>query len=165
MTDPTIGSGLDQPGSAKRSVKPSYDSESWGKLSERIARFIGSWRFISWMTVFVAVWIIWNIAAPEPLRFDPWPFLVLILMLSLQASYAAPLILLAQNRQADRDRVTLEHDRTRTDQVLSDIDFTAREIAAMRAQMDDVATRDFIKDELRDVLDEYVKRENTDQTP
>jgi len=75
------------------------------------------------------------------------------------------LILLAQNRQTDRDRVTLEQDRARTDQVLSDIDFTAREIAAMRSQMDDVATRDFIKDELRDVLDEYVKRENIEQTP
>ncbi len=165
MSDPTIGSGLDQPGSTRRSVKPAYDPESWGKLSERIARFIGSWRFITWMTVFVVVWITWNIAAPESLRFDPWPFLVLILMLSLQASYAAPLILLAQNRQTDRDRVTLEQDRARTDQVLSDIDFTAREIAAMRSQMDDVATRDFIKDELRDVLDEYVKRENIEQTP
>jgi len=165
MSDPTIGSGLDQPRATRRSVKPTYDSENWGKLSERIARFIGSWRFIFWMTVFIAVWIVWNSVAPEPLRFDPWPFLVLILMLSLQASYAAPLILLAQNRQTDRDRVTLEQDRARTDQILSDIDFTAREIVSMRSQMDDVATRDFIKDELRDLLDEYLRREGSDQAP
>ena len=160
MSDPLIGSGLDQPRARRRPVAPSYDAENWGKLSERIARFIGSWRFISWMTVFVAAWIIWNIAAPENLRFDPWPFLVLILMLSLQASYAAPLILLAQNRQADRDRVTLEQDRARTDQILADIDYTAREIADMRTQIGEVATRDFVKDELRDVLDEYVGRED-----
>ena len=160
MSDPFIGSGLDQPRARRRPVTPSYDAENWGKLSERIARFIGSWRFISWMTVFVAAWIIWNIAAPENLRFDPWPFLVLILMLSLQASYAAPLILLAQNRQADRDRVTLEQDRARTDQILADIDYTAREIADMRTQISEVATRDFVKDELRDVLDEYVGRED-----
>jgi len=160
MSDPFIGSGLDQPRARRRPVAPSDDAENWGKLSERIARFIGSWRFISWMTVFVAAWIIWNIAAPENLRFDPWPFLVLILMLSLQASYAAPLILLAQNRQADRDRVTLEQDRARTDQILADIDYTAREIADMRTQIGEVATRDFVKDELRDVLDEYVGRED-----
>jgi uncharacterized membrane protein len=110
------------------------------------------------MTVFVAAWIIWNVLAPEDLHFDPWPFLVLILMLSLQASYAAPLILLAQNRQADRDRVTLEQDRARTDQILADIDYTAREIAEMRTQIGEVATRDFVKDELRDVLDDYVGR-------
>jgi uncharacterized membrane protein len=110
------------------------------------------------MTVFVAAWILWNVLAPENLRFDPWPFLVLILMLSLQASYAAPLILLAQNRQADRDRVTLEQDRARTDQILTDIDYTAREIAEIRTQIGEVATRDFVKDELRDVLDDYVGR-------
>ena len=94
--------GLDQP--VSKSLRPSRDPEKIGKLSERIARFIGSWRFIAWMTVVVTAWVALNIFAPQYLRYDEYPFIFLTLMLSLQASYAAPLILLAQNRQADRDR-------------------------------------------------------------
>ena len=101
---------LDQPMEPRRSIKPSVDSETFGNLSERVARFIGSWRFIAYMSGFIGFWLLWNVLAPSDLRFDPKWFLGLTLLLSLQASYAAPLILLAQNRQADRDRVTYDQD-------------------------------------------------------
>ena len=103
---------LDQPREVRRSLvpTPTYDPEAFGRLSERIARFIGTGRFLVYMTVFVVVWVIWNVVA-ETLIFDDYPFVFLTLILSLQASYAAPLILLAQNRQADRDRVQYEQDR------------------------------------------------------
>ena len=93
------------------------DPETVGKFSERIARFLGSWRFIGYMTAFVATWVLWNTLAPEDLRFDQWPFIGLTLLLSLQASYAAPLILLAQNRQADRDRIQTQEDRQATERL------------------------------------------------
>ena len=95
---------LDQPRPPRRKLLPEYDPEAFGRLSERIARFLGTGRFIVWMTITIIVWVAWNVWAPEALRFDPFPFLFLTLALSLQASYAAPLILLAQNRQDDRDR-------------------------------------------------------------
>lgn len=101
---------LDQP-VAGRSIRPTYDPEAFGAFSERIARFIGSWRFIAWMTGFIIAWVAWNVFAPANLKVDPYPFIFLTLLLSLQASYAAPLILLAQNRQADRDRVQYQDDR------------------------------------------------------
>ena len=91
-------SRLDQPRSRGLQFKSRYDSERFGLVSERVARQIGSWRFIALMTVFVSGWVLWNTLGPLEYRVDPWPFLALTLMLSLQASYAAPLILLAQNR-------------------------------------------------------------------
>ena len=94
---------IDQPRGPRRGVRSPYDPEIFGKLSERISRFIGSWRFIFYMTAFVSTWMLWNLLAPADLRFDEWPFIGLTLMLSLQASYAAPLILLSQNRQTDRE--------------------------------------------------------------
>src|SRR5262245_60955372 len=111
---------LDQPKGPRRGVRSPYDQEPFGKLSERISRYIGSWRFIAYMTIFVAGWMLWNVLAPEDLRFDEWPFIGLTLMLSLQASYAAPLILLSQNRQADRDRVQYWEDRSRIDRIIAD---------------------------------------------
>ncbi|MDQ1723846.1 MAG: hypothetical protein QOG52_874, partial [Frankiaceae bacterium] len=93
-----------------RSWRPTYDADAFGKLSERVARFIGTGKFLIYMTVFVTVWVTWNVAMPRDLRFDKFPFIFLTLALSLQASYAAPLILLAQNRQADRDRVGQQED-------------------------------------------------------
>ncbi|GGO85897.1 DUF1003 domain-containing protein [Wenjunlia tyrosinilytica] len=131
---------------------PSYDPEAFGRLSERIARFIGTGRFLVWMTVVVVVWIVWNVAAPAPLRFDEYPFIFLTLALSLQASYAAPLILLAQNRQADRDRVNLEQDRARNERAIADTEYLTREIAALRTGLGEVATRDYLRSELQGLL-------------
>jgi uncharacterized membrane protein len=106
--------------------------------------------------VFCAVWIGWNTLAPVRLQFDPRAlnFTLLTLILSLQASYAAPLILLAQNRQADRDRVSFEQDRQRGERALADTEYLAREVAALRIALRDVATRDFVRAELRDLLEE-----------
>ncbi|MEY3331357.1 MAG: hypothetical protein RL202_623, partial [Actinomycetota bacterium] len=96
---------LDLPRRGKRSLRPAYNSEAFGQLSERFARFLGTANFLVYMSVFVLTWVLWNAFAPTQFRFDPFPFIFLTLILSLQASYAAPLILLAQNRQADRDRI------------------------------------------------------------
>jgi uncharacterized membrane protein len=152
---------LDQPAGPRR-VRSPYDRETLGRLSERISRFIGSWRFIGLMTVFVLAWIGWNLLAPERLQFDPWPFIGLTLMLSLQASYAAPLILLAQNRQADRDRVQYLDDRARIDQILADDDFLTREVASLRLAVGEMATRDFIRDQLSELVEELDARRTPD---
>jgi len=153
-------SRLDQPKGPRRGVRSPYDPETFGKLSEKISRFIGSWRFISWMTVFVASWMLWNLLAPADLTFDEWPFIGLTLMLSLQASYAAPLILLSQNRQTDRDRVQYWEDRARIDRIIADDDFITREVSSLRLAVNEVATRDFVRDQLRDLLDELDERAN-----
>ena len=131
------------------------DEDASGRAAEAIARFFGTPRFIIWLTLFCVVWIAWNTLGPYAWRFDQAAngFTALTLMLSLQASYAAPLILLAQNRQADRDRVTAEQDRQRAERNLADTEFLAREMAAVRVALADVATRDFVRSELRDLLD------------
>ncbi len=150
---------LDQPREVRRSLMPTptYDPEAFGRFSERIARFIGTGRFLVYMTVFVVVWVVWNIVA-ETLVFDDYPFVFLTLMLSLQASYAAPLILLAQNRQADRDRVQYEQDRARAERNIADTDYLTRELASLRMAVGDVATRDFLRSELRQLLEELDER-------
>src|SRR5215213_965931 len=158
-------SRLDQPRGPRRGVRSPYDPEAFGKLSERISRFIGSWRFIAYMTIFVASWALWNVFAPEDLRFDEWPFIGLTLMLSLQASYAAPLILLSQNRQTDRDRVQYWEDRSRIDRMLADEDFLTREVSSLRLAVNEVATRDFVRDQLRELLDELDVRQASDLDP
>ena len=145
---------MDQPRDRSRTIKPQYDPEMFGRWSEKVARFIGSARFIGWMTVFVAVWVLWNATAPDRLRFDPFPFIFLTLILSLQASYAAPLILLAQNRQADRDRVQYQEDRNLTERLVADTEYLTREIATIRIATGDLATRDFLRGEVRDLADE-----------
>jgi uncharacterized membrane protein len=150
---------LDLPRAPRRSLLPRYDAEAFGRVSERIARFLGTWRFIAWMTVVIIVWVVWNVAAPERLRWDNYPFIFLTLMLSLQASYAAPLILLAQNRQADRDRVNLEQDRARNERSIADTEYLTREIAGLRMNIGEVATRDWIRSELQDFLKELEERE------
>jgi uncharacterized membrane protein len=164
---------LDQPREVRRTRlrTPSYDPEAFGRLSERIARFIGTGRFLVYMTVFVLVWLAWNITAGD-LTFDEYPFILLTLMLSLQASYAAPLILLAQNRQADRDRVQYEQDRGRAERNIADTDYLTRELASLRFAIGDVATRDFLRSELRQLLDELEERriatswaESIDESP
>ena len=155
---------LDQPRVVRRAIvpKPTYDADLFGRLSERIARFIGTGRFLVYMTVFVVVWLVWNIVA-GPLIFDDYPWVFLTLVLSLQASYAAPLILLAQNRQADRDRVQYEQDRDRAERNIADTDYLTRELAALRMAVGDLATRDFIRSELRSLLDDIDERRADDE--
>ena len=152
------GAGLDTPRETRRALvrTPSVDPEAFGRWSERFARFMGTPRFIVYMTVFVAVWLAWNTFADEMLQFDPRAlnYTLLTLILSLQASYAAPLILLAQNRQADRDRVSFEQDRQRAERNLADTEYLAREVAALRIAMREVATRDFLRSELRNLIEE-----------
>jgi len=150
---------LEVPREARRSLKPSYDPEAFGRWSERFARFLGTARFLVYMTVFVLSWVLWNTIAPNHLRFDEYPFIFLTLLLSLQASYAAPLILLAQNRQADRDRIEASADRDRDERNLADTEYLARELASLRKTLGEVATREFIKDEL-DELKEKIKRKS-----
>jgi uncharacterized membrane protein len=151
---------LDQPRELRRPLvpRPYYDPEAFGQFSERIARFLGTARFLVYMTVFVSVWLAWNALAPAGWRFDPYPFIFLTLMLSLQASYAAPLILLAQNRQDDRDRVQYERDRARDERSVSDTEYLTREVASLRMAMNDVATRDWIRDELQRLAKELGDR-------
>ncbi|KAB1987761.1 DUF1003 domain-containing protein [Streptomyces triticiradicis] len=149
---------LDQPKPQRLRLLPEWDPEAFGRLSERIARFLGTGRFIVWMTVVIIVWVVWNIFAPNDLRFDNYPFIFLTLMLSLQASYAAPLILLAQNRQDDRDRVNLEQDRKQNERSIADTEYLTREIAALRMGLGEVATRDWIRNELQDLVKELEDR-------
>ncbi|GAA3296857.1 hypothetical protein GCM10020295_27770 [Streptomyces cinereospinus] len=106
------------------------------------------------MTVVIVAWVLWNLSAPAGLRFDEYPFIFLTFMLSLQASYAAPLILLAQNRQDDRDRVNLEQDRRQNERSIADTEYLTREIAALRIGLGEVATRDWIRSELQDMVKE-----------
>jgi uncharacterized membrane protein len=137
---------LDQPRPPHR-VSLTYDPELFGRISERIARFLGTGKFLFWMTVFVIAWISINLFAVG-LQWDPYPFILLNLAFSTQASYAAPLILLAQNRQDDRDRVSLEEDRARAAQTKADTDYLARELAALRLAIGEVPTRDYLRGEL-----------------
>ncbi|HET9421117.1 MAG TPA: DUF1003 domain-containing protein [Nocardioides sp.] len=138
--------------------RPSYDPDLVGTFAENFARFMGTATFLAYMTAFVAVWVGWNALAPEDLRWDDYPFIFLTLMLSLQASYAAPLILLAQNRQEDRDRVIAEQDRQANARAHADMEFLAREVASLRMAVGEVATRDYLRSELRSLLTEIEER-------
>lgn len=132
--------------------------DAFGRFAEAFARYMGTASFLLWMTIVVTVWIVWNVAVPHGLRFDSFPFIFLTLALSLQASYAAPLILLAQNRQEARDRVIAEEDRRVNAQAKADMEFLAREIASLRTAIGEVATRDFLRSELRSLLAEVGER-------
>ncbi|MBB5774631.1 DUF1003 domain-containing protein [Nonomuraea jabiensis] len=145
---------LDQPRALRRSLRPHYDPEAFGRLSEQIARFLGTGRFIVYMTVVVSIWVIWNAVVPPDLKFDPYPFIFLTLMLSLQASYAAPLILLAQNRQGDRDRIQYEQDRETAERNQAEIEYLTREIAGLRLALNELATRDYLRAELGRLAEE-----------
>ncbi|MDH3005535.1 DUF1003 domain-containing protein [Gordonia alkanivorans] len=125
--------------------------------SERVARFLGTGRYLLIQTVIVIVWIALNLVAVT-IRWDPYPFILLNLAFSTQAAYAAPLILLAQNRQENRDRVALEEDRMRSAQTKADTEFLARELAAVRLAVGDTVTRDYLRKELDDLLDELTER-------
>ncbi|MEU4292128.1 DUF1003 domain-containing protein [Kribbella sp. NPDC026596] len=145
---------LDVPRDWRRTFvpRPTYDADAFGRLSERIARFLGTGQFLVYMTATILFWVAWNIFAPASVRFDQYPFIFLTLALSLQASYAAPLILLAQNRQEARDRVQYERDRDVDSRTRADMEFLAREMASLRMAVGEVATRDFLRSELRSLL-------------
>ena len=149
---------LDQPVGYRRGWRPRMDPDSVGRGAEGFARFMGTGRFLLYMTAFIIVWIILNVVGLLG-RWDPYPFILLNLCFSVQASYAAPLILLAQNRQDDRDRVALEQDRQQAERNLADTEFLAREIAALRIGLSEVATRDFVRSELRELLED-LRRED-----
>ena len=149
--------GLDTPRETRRSLRGNIDPETFGRLSERFARFLGTARFLVYMTAFVVSWVLWNTLAPHDIRFDKYPFIFLTLILSLQASYAAPLILLAQNRQADRDRIALNEDRARGDRNIADTEYLTRELASLRIALGDVSTRDYVRSELQDVAKEIIE--------
>ncbi|SPT75602.1 DUF1003 domain-containing protein [Arcanobacterium haemolyticum] len=142
---------------SRRIKKVRWDSDAIGVVSERIARFSGTPQFLVYLSIFVALWLAWNTWGPDSLRFDSAElgFTALTLMLSLQASYAAPLILLAQNRQDDRDRVTAQQDRFTAERNLADTEYITREIASLRLALNEIATRDFVRSEIRDQLEIY----------
>ena len=150
MSEP--GRKLDTP-STRRTISFNLDSDVVGMYSERVARFLGTGRYLAIQTVVVIVWIALNLVAVS-IRWDPYPFILLNLAFSTQAAYAAPLILLAQNRQENRDRVSLEEDRLRSAQTKADTEFLARELAAVRLAVGDTVTRDYLRKELDDLLDE-----------
>jgi uncharacterized membrane protein len=158
----TRNTGLDTPRESRRSLRPNYDPEVFGRLSERFARFLGTARFLVYMTAFVLSWVLWNSLAPRDLRFDDFPFIFLTLILSLQASYAAPLILLAQNRQADRDRISLNEDRAQNSRSIADTEYLTRELASLRIALGEVATRDFMRNELEDLLKDLRTKPQSD---
>ena len=155
---------LDTPKETRRPLvrRPAYDSDRLGVFAEQFARFLGTASFLIYMTLFVAVWLAWNWLAPGTLPFDNYPFIFLTLMLSLQASYAAPLILLAQNRQEDRDRVIAEQDRQANSRAHADMEFLAREMASLRMALGEVATRDYVRSELRSLLSDISHRMEPD---
>lgn len=142
---------------SRRIKKARWDSDAIGVVSERIARFSGTPQFLVYLSIFVALWLAWNTWGPDSLRFDSAElgFTALTRMLSLQASYAAPLILLAQNRQDDRDRVTAQQDRFTAERNLADTEYITREIASLRLALNEIATRDFVRSEIRDQLEIY----------
>lgn len=154
---PSLDAPRGRSGMLQRTPQPSRDR--FGRFSEAFARAMGTSGFLFGMTIFVLVWLSWNIWAPPQLQFDPAAtnFTLLTLILSLQASYAAPLILLAQNRQDDRDRVQIEQDRQRAERNLADTEYLAREVVALRMAVNDFAaetvTRDVLRAELRTLLD------------
>ena len=157
---------LDTPRDTRRSIvrRPSVDADAFGVFAESFARYMGTAKFLIWMTMFVVAWVSWNVLAPGDLRFDEFPFIFLTLMLSLQASYAAPLILLAQNRQEQRDKVVAEQDRQANARAHADMEFLAREVASLRMSVGEVATRDFLRSELRGLLQDIEELSQPDAT-
>jgi uncharacterized membrane protein len=158
---------LDTPREVRRPLvrRPTVKQDAFGIFAEQFARFMGTARFLIYMTLFVVVWIGWNWLAPVDLRWDDYPFIFLTLMLSLQASYAAPLILLAQNRQEVRDRVINEQDRQANARAHADMEFLAREVASLRMALGEVATRDFLRSELRNLAEELNEDDEGDEDP
>jgi len=156
MSDMSARQRLDTPRTSRRRVSFNVDPEAVGNFSESIARFLGTGRYLLWQTVLVIVWIGLNLFAVK-LQWDPYPFILLNLAFSTQAAYAAPLILLAQNRQENRDRVSLEEDRRRSEQTKADTEYLARELAALRLAVGEVATRDYLRRELEELREKLTE--------
>ncbi|MCO4257554.1 DUF1003 domain-containing protein [Pseudarthrobacter cellobiosi] len=153
--------GLDTPLSGRQRILPKFspDPDAFGHATEGFARFMGTPQFLVYMTVFVVIWLVWNTWAPAEWQFDSrlLGYTLLTLMLSLQASYAAPLLLLAQNRQDDRDRVSLQQDRQQAARNLADTEYLTRELASLRIALREVATRDYVRAELRTLLEDMLE--------
>ena len=141
-----------------------HSRDRFGRFTEAIARGMGTPWFLLGLTMFAVAWISWNTLAPVAWRFDSVAlgFIALTLVLSMQASYAAPMILLAQNRQDDRDRVQFEQDRQRAERTLADTEYLAREVVALRIAIKDMASKDFIRAELRALLEHLDERSQVD---
>ena len=157
-------SRLDSP-KGLRTFSGRFESrDRFGRFTESIARGMGTPWFLFGLSVFVALWIVYNIVAPKEWRFDSqvYGFTVLTLILSLQASYAAPLILLAQNRQDDRDRVGMEQDRQRAERTQQDTEYLAREIVALRLSIEELVSRDVLRAELKELLLELERQREDD---
>ena len=137
---------LDQPKVGSR-LSLDIDPDAFGRFAEAIARFMGTGRFLFWQTLLIMVWISLNVL-PLIFHWDHYPFILLNLLFSVQAAYAAPLILLAQNRHDDRDRANVRKDRLRAERTTADTEFLARELAALRVAIGDVATRDYLRAEI-----------------
>jgi uncharacterized membrane protein len=151
------GPRLDQPKALRprRTLRPRIDVEKFGQASENLARFFGTAQYLVIQSAVVIIWIFLNIMVfTRTIRWDPYPFILLNLAFSTQAAYAAPLILLAQNRQADRDKVQNEQDRARDEQSIANTEYLLREVASLRMAVNDVATRDFVRSELQGLLKE-----------
>ena len=146
---------------ARRRIGIHYDPDAFGQFSEAIARFLGTGRYLIFQTVIVGAWVVVNFF--EPLQFDGYPFIFLTLILSLQASYAAPLILLAQNRQEDRDREQAERDRQTALRTQADTEYLARELAGVRLALNDVVTTEDLRTHLERIegmLESLIERGN-----
>ena len=152
-------SRLDSPRGLRQPIGIFQSRDRFGRFTEAIARGMGTPWFLFGLSIFVILWMLYNTLAPEGIRFDSAAigFTALTLILSLQASYAAPLILLAQNRQDDRDRVQIEQDRQRAERNLNDTEYLAREVVALRLAMNDLASKEFIRAELKALLEELDK--------
>lgn len=154
MTDHSQRGRLETPSESR--FRFDWDAEALARSSERVARFLGTGRYLAIQTLVVVIWIGLNVFAVR-LRWDPYPFILLNLAFSTQAAYAAPLILLAQNRQDNRDRVSLDEDRRRAAQTKADTEFLARELAALRLAVGEVVTRDYLRRELEDVKEALLR--------
>ena len=153
------GEDLTRPRKDRRGLGIHYDTDAFGQFSEAIARFLGTARYLVFQTVLIAFWITYNLFIPTSWRFDPYGrgLVLLTLVLSLQASYAAPLILLAQNRQERRDRSQSATDRRVAERTQADTEFLARELTSVRLTLGDMVTTEDIDDRLQK-LTEAVER-------
>lgn len=151
----------------RRRVGIHYDTDAFGQFSEAIARFLGTARYLVIQSIIVIVWVVVNVLNIAP--FDDYPFIFLTLILSLQASYAAPLILLAQNRQEDREREQVERDREMAMRTQADTEYLARELAGVRLALADIVTTADLRDHLEAINEALVKlvaiQENESQAP
>ena len=137
----------------RRQIRLPGGEDAFGRIAEAVARNLGTARFLIVQTIIVLLWIAFNVVALEALKFDPYPFILLNLAFSTQASYAAPLILLAQNRQEDRDRAQVERDRDEARRTQQDTEYLARELASIRIALNDVVTAEDLERSIERVIE------------